>query len=217
MAEELLGLERVAKEILARVPPATIGARVRRERQAQKLSIRDLAASANLGPNSIVRLESGMGFRPVTLLKICAALGIHLDRIGSTDESEVVAVHRHADDRWHELDSYAAGTLGGASTEEERRMAAAKSGQNPLMLLQSRIDTGKLLPTLIEVHQPSPTRAHPGEEFVYVLKGSVVITVAGRDYTLECGESMDFWGSEPHSYAPAGSGAALILSVRVNP
>jgi len=215
----LLGLERAAKEVLDTLAPSVIGARIRRERLAQGLSIRELASSANLGPNSIVRLEAGMGFRPITLIKVCSALGVHLDRIGSANEDQAVAVHRHLDDRWHDLDGYAEGNLGGGDgvLDAEGRLAAIReTSGNPLMLLQSRLASGKLLPTLIEVHHPTPTRSHPGEEFVYVLQGPVRISVASRDYVLETGESMDFWGSEPHSYSPVGE-LGLVLSVRVNP
>lgn len=93
----------------------------------------------------------------------------------------------------------------------------AKTGMNPLMLLNSRLTSGKLLPTLIEIHHASKPRSHPGEEFVYVLQGSVKVTVSETDYMLQAGESIEFWGSEPHAYAPTGADPALLLSVRVNP
>ncbi|MBS1707312.1 MAG: helix-turn-helix transcriptional regulator [Armatimonadetes bacterium] len=208
---ELLRLEGVAAEILKNVPLQVIGARIRRERQAQGLSIRVLAKQANLGINSVVRLESGVGFRHTTLVKVCEALGLHLERLASASH-EVVAVHRRTDDRWHELDSYDAGELPLGSTSE----AAGGQGINPLMLLQSRLASGKLLPTLIEVHSPTKARSHPGEEFVYVLRGPICVTVSGDDYVLETGESIDFWGAELHAYAPVGDAAGLVLSVRVS-
>ena len=216
---QLLDLENRARDVLGKLGSSIIGARVKRERLSQGHSIRDLAALAGLGPNSIVRLESGMGFRPLTLIKVCGALGIHVDRLESTAEADIVAVHRKCDDRWHELDSYGAGYLGdgdGVLTETERSRLAAGTQSNPLMLLKSRLGTGRLLPTLIEVHHPTPARSHPGEEFVFALRGPVQVSVAGRDYVLETGESMEFWGWEPHSYSPVGNDAGLLLSIRVN-
>ncbi|MBS1724861.1 MAG: helix-turn-helix transcriptional regulator [Armatimonadetes bacterium] len=220
MAErEILDLEAAAAKIIEEVPHSVIGSRVRRERVSQGLSIRALAKAANLGINSIVRLESGSGFRQMTLVKVCAALGIHLDRIASAG-NEAVAVHRRADDQWHELDSYAKGVLL-SGTEKlgpmDRKAALAGTELNPLMLLQSRLATGKMLPTLIELHHPTKPRSHPGEEFVFVLRGPVCVTVSGTSYVLETGESIEFWGTEPHSYAPRGDIPGLVLSIRVSP
>lgn len=217
--EHVLGLEKKVRELLNKVEPQVVGARIRRERQAQGLSIRELAALANLGTNSIVRLEAGTGFRPITLIKTCGALGIHVDRIAATSEADVVALHRRADDRWHELDSYGAGYLGGGDgrlSDEERQSAVEGTSRNPLMLLKSRLGTGRLLPTLIEVHNASTTRSHPGEEFVFALRGPVRVTVTEREYVLQTGESMEFWGSEPHSYSPLGDQPGLLLSIRAN-
>lgn len=214
----LLDQERRARELIASLKAGVLGARVRRERLAQGVSIRELAAAANLGPDSIVRLESGSEFRPMTLLKVCAALKVHLDRLGEVDESEVVALHRKSDDRWHDLEDYGGDYLGGSDgvlEKEARWRIVSSTGQNPILLLKSRLSAGKLLPTLIELHRQSEPRSHSGEEFVFVLEGPVNVTVAGREYTLQTGESMDFWGTEVHSYSPAGDSPGLILSVRI--
>ena len=138
----------------------------------------------------------------------------------STTEDDVVALHRRRDDRWHELEGFGEGFLGGGNgvlSAEERRHLVATGAKNPLVLMESRLQTGKLLPTLIEIHRASSPRSHPGEEFVFTLRGPVQITVAGREYILESGDSMNFWGSEIHSYEPVDDAPALILSVRVNP
>ncbi len=215
----VLHQERQARELLDLVPPEVIGARIRRERLSQSLSIRDLASRANLGPNSVARLEAGTNFRPITLLKVCAALSIHVDRIAQADECDVVAIHRRYDDRWHDLDGYLDGYLGAADgilSKSERAALVKGTNQNPLLILKSHLESGQLLPTLIEVHTPSIARSHPGEEFVFVLRGPVKMIISGRDYTLDTGESLEFWGTEPHSYAPAKGVVGLILSVRAH-
>ena len=215
---DLLKLEHRASELLTNLPKTVVGARIKRERLAQGLSIRALAKAANLGANSVVRLESGAEFRHVTLLKVCEALGIHIDRLAAAGPG-TVAIHRRADDRWHELNFYGSGYLDGDGQigDVDRQRAAREKGLNPLMLLQSRLETGKLLPTLIEVHHPTRPRSHPGEEFIYVLKGTARVTVSDVAYDLLEGESMEFWGTETHSYASLSDSPALLLSVRVNP
>lgn len=213
----LLDSESEVKEIQQRVSARVIGARVRRERIAHGTSIRELASMANLSPHSITRLEAGQPFRPITLVKICAALEIHIDRIADTVEDDVAAKHSLTDNRWHLLDGYTDGYLGGGDGQvgaEKRRELAFVAGQNPLVILKSRLDAGSLLSTVIEVYVPSETRSHPGEEFVYALTGPVQVTVAKRPYRLETGESLVFWGTEPHSYEPVGKIVGLLLSVR---
>lgn len=212
-------MEEWASEILKTVPKAVVGARLRRERLAQGVSLRDLAGKAKVGVNSVVRLENGTDFRLTTLIKVCAALGVHLDRLANSSD-EAVAIHRRADDRWHELDSYSQGFLAGGSgqlSEDERRQAVANSGENPVMLLKSRLASGKLLPTYIEIHNATEPRSHPGEEFVYVVRGSLHLTIAGEQILLHEGESIDFWGSELHSYGPASDQPCAILSLRISP
>ncbi len=216
----ILSWEQSASELLKEIEPKILGSRMKRERIAQGLSIRELAKSSNLGINSIVRMESGKGFRALTILKACAALGIHIERVAHSIGSDSIAVHRRADDKWHELDSFGESFLKGCDSNlnlAERKKAVAGTTHNPLLTLKSRLELGKILPTIIEVHHDTEARSHPGEEFVYVIRGSVRITVSGQDYVLVSGESIDFWGSEPHSYGPTGKAPALILSLRINP
>ena len=86
------------------------------------------------------------------------------------------------------------------------------------MILKSRLEDGNILPTVIELYQPSERRSHPGEEMVYVLNGRAEISVGSETFTLDEGESATFWSAEEHSYAPA-AGAELpvrVLSVRID-
>ena len=84
-------------------------------------------------------------------------------------------------------------------------------------MLHSRLTQGKVLPSILELYETSEARSHPGEEFVYVLAGRAKIGVSGIDYILEEGESIEFWGTEPHSYGPAGKALTRVLSIRINP
>ncbi len=83
------------------------------------------------------------------------------------------------------------------------------------MILNSRLETGVLLSTIIEVHVPSVPRSHPGEEFVYALNGPVNVIVNDEEHILNTGDSMIFWGREVHSYKPVGGVVGKLLSIRV--
>lgn len=220
---ELVKREREVQDLLKSVSAAVLGARLKRARQRQGISIRDLAKEAGVSKNSIVRLEQGGAPHPLTVLKISAALGIHvasLAKLGVPD-AEVAALHRHEDDRWYDLTDFGAGPLGGEDrpiTKEERAEFVKKGAQVPLLILKNRLETGRLLPTVLELYQESERRSHAGEEMVYVLEGSAMVHVGSHSYELKEGEAITFWSAEEHSYAPApGSGLPVcILSIRID-
>lgn len=201
---------------------SVIGARIRRLREQQGYSIRAFAELAGLGKNSVVRLEAGIGTQPLTLLRACEALGLHIDRLSDPvgHDPATAAVHRLADDRWHALMDLAGGPLGDADrpvSAEERRTLAARAGVAvAINRLASRLPTGRIFPSLLELHAASEPRTHPGEELVFVLRGRVRMEVGGVEYLLVAGESLTFWSAEVHVYAPADDGqpVPLVLSVR---
>jgi transcriptional regulator with XRE-family HTH domain len=216
----LRSVERAIEKLVENLPVLVIASRLKRARMAQGLSVRNLAEAAGLSKNSITRLEQGKEVRSITILKVCSALGLHIERLAEPEVQDSAAIHRHTDDRWYDLTDFGAGPLGGQDrplTSEEREGFVRQGIRVPLLLLKSRLSQGKLLPTVLELYHKSESRSHPGEEFVYVLKGAARITIGDREYVLSEGESMDFWASELHSYAPADKTPAVILSVRVNP
>ena len=214
-------LGRVSR-LLEEAGARTIGNRVRRLRDAQGVSIREVAEKAEISKNSIVRLEQGRGTQPITILKVCSTLGVHVERLAEPASEDVVAAtHRAKDDRWFDLADMGSQPLLDAKkplTKQQRKKAVAAGATLPVNLLKSRLPGGKFLPSVLEVYGSSPVRSHVGEEFAYVLEGEAVITVGKKKHRLKQGESITFWSAEPHSYAPADpeKGPVRILSLRVD-
>lgn len=215
-------IERIAA-LLKRIGPELLGNRVRRLRDQQGLSIREVAAQASISKNSIVRLEQGRGTQPITVLKVCSVLGIHIERLAApTSEDLLMAVtHRNKDDQWFDAADMASKPLLNANrppTPSERKRAVAQGALAPINLLKCRLPEGRILPSVLEVYQESPIRTHVGEEFAYVLSGTAIITVGSKKHRLKAGESIAFWSAEPHRYAPADpkNVPVRILSVRVD-
>jgi quercetin dioxygenase-like cupin family protein/DNA-binding XRE family transcriptional regulator len=184
------------------------------------LSIRDLAATAEVSKNSVVRVEQGGTPQPTTILKLCAALGIHVASLAKPpSDAHSMAIHRHEDDRWYDLTDFGAGPLADRPlSSEERREFVGAGAQVPLLILKNRLETGRLLPTVIELYQESERRSHPGEEMAYVLEGTARILVGDEEVVLQAGECVTFWSAEEHAYAPAG-GSPLpvrVLSIRID-
>lgn len=193
---------------MASLSPEALGDRLRRARMRQGRSIRELADAAGLSKSSIVRLEQGGGTYPMTIVKVCAALGLHVARLRDSDSAgdDRLAVHRLGDDRWYDIVDFGAGALGGVDrplTQAERAEFAKEGVLVPIVVLGSRLRDGQLLSNIVELYGKSVTREHPGEEFVYVLEGTASITVGATNVVLATGESMAFRSAEPHTYAPA--------------
>jgi quercetin dioxygenase-like cupin family protein len=69
-------------------------------------------------------------------------------------------------------------------------------------------------PLIVQLEE-NPDRemsVHNGEEFVYVLKGGVVLEVGEERFELEPGDSAYYLSTTPHLIA-AMSGSATILAV----
>jgi len=202
---------------------ATIGDRLRRVRQQQSLSIRQLAVLAGISKTSVVQVESGRTSRKSTYLKVAEVLGLHLDHLAhsKSPEDKPFIVHRREDDAWFDLANFGEGRLPpeaqGDGSDTRKRLAEQK-GVVPLNILACRLERGRIKPTIMELYGPSSTRSHAGEEHVYVISGTALLTIGSAEVQLKEGESVTFWSGEPHMYAPAPDSdlPARILSVRVD-
>lgn len=199
---DLAGQEAEVAALLASAPAGTVAERLRRARLRQGLSVRKLASAARVDKGSVVRLEAGESVRPLTVLKVCQAMGIHVAALTkASDEGAVVRVHRAEAGEWHGLADLGGGPVTGAT-------ALTK-------ILDSRLDGGSIMSNIVVVTEPTEGQAVAGEEFVYVLSGVLLLTVGGQEHELAPGDSACFWSSEHHTYAPGqeSNGAPQFLCV----
>lgn len=59
--------------------------------------------------------------------------------------------------------------------------------------------------------------AHEGEEFIYVLRGDLEISVDGEDYRLKPGDSFYFESATPHRWKNPGRKETWLLWVNTPP
>ena len=59
--------------------------------------------------------------------------------------------------------------------------------------------------------------AHEGEEFIYVLRGDLAITLDGKEYRLRSGDSFYFESATPHRWKNPGRRETLVLWVNTPP
>jgi len=59
--------------------------------------------------------------------------------------------------------------------------------------------------------------AHDGEEFIYVLRGALAITLDGKEYRLRSGDSFYFESATPHRWKNLGRRETWVLWVNTPP
>ena len=189
----------------------SIGKRVKARRTALGISTQHLANKAGLARYTVIRLEEGKPCKQDTLTKVRLALHMFTDQLVKPfPESSKFAVHRASETRW---------TVSKSKTQyqkqlieddpshvndERERHRLGSMGFQPFFtaILDSELEGGLTNQGIMEFHRESWVDSHYGEEFVYCLRGRVMIRVDGDECELGPGDSMTFAADQPHQYFP---------------
>lgn len=164
---------------------SSIGPKVRQLRHSQRLSLQQLAVKADVSAAAIHKIErSDMVPTVTTLLKIATALERPMSYFVEDSATAEPVAFTPAGERPQVFTPHAGLRLDGVSGPYSPfRSAAAVATVEP------GADSGsKLL-------------VHPGEEFVFVLDGSICFQIAGKTYRLDSGDALHFIGDQPHHWA----------------
>lgn len=172
-----------------------IGVRIRELRQARNMTVKDLAAAADVSTGLISQVERGLTDPSLeTLRRMARALGLPLFDLFRHEEQEAVAVVRR-----------------------ERRMLVRSPHSG---IGYSRVSPGhgrlEVLEGTLEPGGASSPEAwsHPSEECVVVTAGRLVIEVAGERHELEPGDACYLDSRLPHRYLnESGEPATFLVSV----
>jgi mannose-6-phosphate isomerase-like protein (cupin superfamily) len=171
-----------------------VGPNIRAIRERKGLSLRALSEQSGLSVNAISLIERGENSPTVSSLRmLSSALGVPITYFFQEDHDQAV-VHL---------------TPGGRMTSRVGGISMESLGiglrQQQLEPFLVTIDVG-----VGNVDQPV---AHAGEEFVYVLEGTVEYSVDGTVYQLEAGGSLLFDATLHHCFRNTGGSAAKIVMV----
>jgi transcriptional regulator with XRE-family HTH domain len=176
----------------------SIGPKLKKLRQEQRLSLQQLAVKAEVSAAAIHKIErNDMVPTITTLLKIATALERPVSHFVENDGSapEPVAF-TPSSDRPAVFTPHAGLTLAGVSGPYTPfRSAAAIANVEP----GAQSGTKPLI--------------HAGEELVYVLEGSMVFDIADTRYKVGRGDALHFLGDQPHHWANEGNARARALWV----
>lgn len=189
-----------------------IGRRIRHRRLQMGLSAAEVARQAGVTRQTLVRLESGKPCKLHTLNRLRSVLRLFFDYLLRDDPLfDFCAQHKPDEAHWvasrkkSEYQKHGEITVPGFEDDAAERLRLGRLGFQPFFtcLLTSELPDGILNQGIMEIYRETWVDSHPGEEFVYCLRGKARLRVRGETFLLEEGGALTFNAVEPHQYAPA--------------
>lgn len=175
-----------------------LGTRIKALREARSLTLQALSDRSGLAISTISKIERGL-------------MAPTYDRFSGLAKGLGVDVAELFSDG---TDSFAAGTVEIARAHD---FAYLETENYTYEMMFPDVRGKSMVPmrgTLKPLQRMNFDRmvSHPGEEFLYILSGRVIVQLEGRDpVTLNQGDSMYFDSGSGHLYAADGQDEARIL------
>jgi len=171
-----------------------IGPTIRWFRKQRKLTLKDVSSATGLSVGFLSQVEHGQSSPSLSSLrKISSALGTSIFALLAVEESRphVVRADERTVLRWPSR-----------NVGYELLLPSEYTGKMEIILM-------RLPPGVKSCDEPRAHRA--GDEFLFVLDGTVTLSLADSSLRLRCGDSACFNSAVPHVYANEGRVAAVIL------
>lgn len=183
-----------------------VGKKIKSIRELKNLSVEEVAERSTLSVEQVKSIEEDKNLPSLSpLIKIARALGV---RIGTflDDNDELGPVVCRKDQRTQGI-SFSNGASDARKNMDYFSLAGHKAGRH-------------MEPFIIDVHPLDGDYTmsnHEGEEFIYVLEGSIEICYGKEKYALEQGDSIFYDSIVNHHVHGKGSQKAKILAVIYTP
>ncbi len=191
------------ENIREEVKELQIGLKVRRLRQERRMTLQDLAAATGLSKPLLSQIENEQVIPPLgTLLRISKAFKVALQFFFQEEGHNEKCILTRA----------------GESRRMYRRPA---QDEPPQPYAYHSLAFGKkhrnMEPFLIEF-EPRQCHeglqvCHEGEEFLFLLEGSLDLHYGEQVMTMAPGDSVYYDSSEPHGYVATGDGPTRAVAV----
>lgn len=184
-----------------------LGKRIKEFRESRKISIKELALNTNLEVSQLEQIEEKGNIPSLGhLIKISRALGV---RIGTflDDQEEIGAVIIKSGE---EKASLSFSTKNEKSREHLNffSLAPDKAGRH-------------MEPFIIEIEPQKESNyklsSHEGEEFIFILEGTIEVNYGKEIYKLNKGDSIYLDSVISHNVHASGTQKAKILAVVYTP
>jgi transcriptional regulator with XRE-family HTH domain len=181
----------------AAVNPRVIGEHIRRLRSDRGLSVRAFAARTGFSPSFISQLENGQVSPSLgSLQKIAETLGVTLGEFFAAAETGEESLIVRPEDR-RRLDS----TWTDTHLEALGAMARSRRLEPVLAVFGPGGKSGR--------HPHAPSR----EEFAFVIKGQITLTLADEENTMVAGDAVTLPAQAPRLWENRSREVAEILII----
>jgi len=180
-----------------------IGERIKRLRLKKSMGLVEMGKHTGLSASFLSQLETGRVVPTLrNLARIAMVFNKDLSYFFETDPAPMFRIHKQAD-----------------------RIKLPQSGvESPSYFFENlgyMVPERQVDPYLAEFIVPKrkvdiKSHAHPGQEFLYMLKGRLEIDHGGNVYQLDEGDSAYFDATIPHSYKCAGKIPARAVLVTIH-
>jgi transcriptional regulator with XRE-family HTH domain len=179
-----------------------IGRKIRDLRKKAGLILQDLSDRTGLSKPLLSKIEKEVVSPPIaTLLKISKALDVNISFFFQNDDSEERVVLIRSDE---------------SKVVDSRYFGREESGYYYEALAYKK-SKKYMEPFLVEFKKKKAEKlsyfSHEGEEFIYLLEGTLEFRTEDQEYVLYPGDSLYFESSIPHAYRALERKNAKALTV----
>jgi transcriptional regulator with XRE-family HTH domain len=163
-------------------------------RKEKNLTLKYLSEKTGLSISFLSQVENGSSSLAITSLKkIAEALNVTIDYFFKTPEINNFLI----------------------KANEEKPFKI--EGSNSKFIRISGDFPGRKIESMLIIIPPEQMHgskfSHPGEEFVYVLEGALIVNLAGTDYLVKSGDSIQYPSSTDHSWMNPLKKETKLLSI----
>lgn len=184
-------------------PCEEIGGRIKKVRKEKGLSITELSELTGFDQGLLRNIESGEVCPQLgTVIKLSRALDSALQQLISNQGHHPYVVIRRNERK----------EITRSTTKEGQRAAYTYMGLAP------EVQQRHMEPLIVELEaMPDEERSvHQGEEFVYVLKGEVVLDIGDDHFELYPGDSAYYMSKTPHLIRAKEDKAQILAVIWTN-
>jgi transcriptional regulator with XRE-family HTH domain len=186
-----------------------IGGKVKSIRESRSLTIDEVSERSGVSKVQIERIEENVEIPSLApLIKIARVLGVRLGTFLDDQKALGPVVSRAKDSNEQNTIRFTNDSTIARNHMEYHSLSQDKAGRH--------ID-----PFLINIAASGQTdftpSSHEGEEFIYVLGGTVEVVYGKDTYTIETGDSIYYDSVVPHHVHAHGNTPARILGIVYTP
>lgn len=163
-----------------------VGQRIKKYRQRQNLTLKEIESRVAVSATHVSEIERGKTSPTIgALSKIAEALEVDAALFLAKDDVPRARVTRSS----------------------ERSEVRFKSNHCTTHPISAPVDGQDLSAALVEFDanfSPTPSDAHPGEEFAYIMRGQLEVVVNGQSYELGPGDTIHFRADARHQLISKG-------------